>query len=601
MSNGKIGAPFVIIRNNDIIFLYLLHQFYFFETFETQRIKVSLQIMSFADAVRSNLGDDKTLGWNEAVEYTRKGIENDTVALFYKLVRGLSREEIFQYFEDITKNKNVEKIVELVVLTFQTRATRGIGKGERKLFYDMFMSIQKYIGKNVVMELAHLIPKYGYYKDYLYIMTDPLCSTELYNHCKDILCDRISIDYANLLKKEEVSILAKYMPREKGEFSKIACEIADKMFDGPKFTKLKKYRKMVSELNLNGIKTTTETFMCGKRYREIDFAKVSSVCMHRNRKAFLNEKLKGSGLRSSDEDRMTARDNLLSAKKLKGGELFPYEVCRSCMERLTSGSEVFVLDKQWIDLRTKMLELMKENGVEPDNTVVMSDVSGSMTMNNNVPLLVSISLGILFSELCNQAYKDLVLTFDSNPIFYDLSDCENIYKKVQKLMGAPWGGSTNILKAMELILNVAITNKVDKIPNLLIISDMQFDCAVYNTEDTHYKLFEDMFEKAGRNIGKEWKMPKITFWNVNASTKGFPTKASQPNTYLMSGFSPALFKYMFTNDTPEEETPEDMFQRIISDPNFDDIREKLSNIKEGIFAHYHFEKSSLSNECMLVE
>jgi hypothetical protein len=561
------------------------------------------ETMSFADAVRSSLGDDKTLGWNGAIEYTRKGIENDTVSFFYKLVRGLSREEIFSYFEDITKNKNIDKLVELVVLTFQTRATRGIGKGERKLFYDMFMAIQKYMGKDVAMELAHLIPKYGYYKDYLYIMTDPLCSDDLYNYIEKILCDKISLDYTNLVRKEAVSILAKYMPREKGEFSKIAFEIADKMFDGPKFTKLKKYRKMVSQLNVDGIKTTTETFMCGKRYREIDFAKVSSVCMHRNRKAFLNERLKGSGLRSSDEDRMTARENILSVKKVKGGELFPYEVCRSCMGFLTSEAEISVLDKQWIDLRTKMLELMNESGIEPDNTVVMSDVSGSMTMNNNIPLMVSVSLGILFSELCNKAYKDLVLTFDSNPIFYDLSGCKDIYQKVQKLLRAPWGGTTNILKAMELILSIAKTQKVDKIPNLLIISDMQFDCAVNNNNkgDTHYKLFEDMFHNGGKSIGKEWKMPKITFWNVNATTRGFPVKASQPNTYLMSGFSPALFKYMFTGDMPEEVNPEDIFQRVISDPNFDDIREKLSNIKQGIFSDYHFEKSSLSNACVLVE
>ena len=113
--------------------------------------------MSFADAVRSSLGDDKTLGWNGAVEYTREGIENDMVAFFYKLVRGLSREEIFEYVKSITETRDTKKLVNLVVLTFQTRATRGVGKGERKLFYDMFMAVQKYMGNNVVMELSHLM------------------------------------------------------------------------------------------------------------------------------------------------------------------------------------------------------------------------------------------------------------------------------------------------------------------------------------------------------------------------------------------------------------------------------------------------------------
>ena len=174
----------------------------------------------------SKLAEKTNIDWESIIaEYI-----NDDVAFYSS--------KIFEYVKSITETRDTKKLVNLVVLTFQTRATRGVGKGERKLFYDMFMAVQKYMGNNVVMELSHIIPKYGYYKDYLYIMKDPLCSCELYNHCINILCDQIALDYTKFTRKEEVSILAKYMPREKGEFSKIAFEISDKMFKGNKFQKL---------------------------------------------------------------------------------------------------------------------------------------------------------------------------------------------------------------------------------------------------------------------------------------------------------------------------------------------------------------------------
>lgn len=94
-------------------------------------------------------------------------------------------------------------------------------------------------------------------------------------------------------------------------------------------------------------------------------------------------------------------------------------------------------------------------------------------------------------------------------------------------------------------------------------------------------------------------MPTITFWNVNSSTKGFPVKASQPNTYLMSGFSPSLFKYMFDGEKKEDESPEDMFEKIISDPNFDPVREKLGNMKEGLFSDYKFESERFPDDIVM--
>ena len=49
--------------------------------------------------------------------------------------------------------------------------------------------------------------------------------------------------------------------------------------------------------------------------------------------------------------------------------------------------------------------------------IYMADVSGSMS---GTPMSVSIAMGILLSEICHPAFRDLVLTFHKNPTFHDL-------------------------------------------------------------------------------------------------------------------------------------------------------------------------------------
>ena len=53
----------------------------------------------------------------------------------------------------------------------------------------------------------------------------------------------------------------------------------------------RKYRKALSALN--AALNTTEVLMAAHRWAEINFAQVASLCLQRNRKAFLNEALKG--------------------------------------------------------------------------------------------------------------------------------------------------------------------------------------------------------------------------------------------------------------------------------------------------------------------
>ncbi|EKX42091.1 hypothetical protein GUITHDRAFT_43810, partial [Guillardia theta CCMP2712] len=125
-------------------------------------------------------------------------------------------------------------------------------------------------------------------------------------------------------------------------------------------------------------------------------------------------------------------------------------------------------------LEAKALESDSKRPVDLGKTIAMSDVSGSMS---GTPMFVSIALGILCSEVSHPAYRDLVLTFSERPSWHKLQGCTNIVDKVKSLMRADWGGNTDVYKAMKLILELVRSKGLqpDEIPNLLIISDMQFD------------------------------------------------------------------------------------------------------------------------------
>merc|ERR1719399_1841785 len=150
---------------------------------------------------------------------------------------------------------------------------------------------------------------------------------------------------------------------------------------------------------------------------------------------------------------------------------------------------------------------------------------------------VAIGLGILVSELSAPAFRDRVLTFESSPTW------------VATVQAAPWGFSTDFAAACERILAAAEAAKLspDEIPDLLVLSDMQFDQASGlnrgNTWETHLERLKRRFAEAGvRACGSPWACPRIIFWNLRANTVGFPAAPNAPNTQLLSGFSPALLK-----------------------------------------------------------
>ena len=613
---------------------------------------------------------------NGALCVSNKGVGNATLALFFKLVRALDDDTLKELFDAAVAEASTDP-VDLFVLAFHTRATRGKGKGEKALFYKLLLLLANQYGTEAVVAILELVPVYGYWKDLLAILEMPALPTPITDKCLSLYVDQLKEDVKELeaatteKRTPKLSLSGKYAPREGSHFDKRPLQLAKKlaadMYGGANpSASARKYRKALSSLNtaLN----TTEVLMAAGRWEEIKFASVASLCLTRCRKAFLNEKLEGklspaqaaTGNRCPDNPARVAarqhlREALCSKTGVKGKQLMPHEITQKFMRggaaRLST-LEADLLAAQWNSMRSGVVESIaaaaeqREQAVhEASGThgletlaalgkalpkhvdlgklVPLVDVSGSM---HGTPMEVAIALGILVSELTHDAFKHRCLTFESSPNWVDLSACTSIGDKVRKVEKAGWGGSTNFEAAFERILATAQAAKLspDEIPDLIVFSDMQFDQArghdmymyvggMYASPswETEFERLQRRFAEVGRDVcGEPWPAPRIIFWNLRSSV-GFPVAKDTPNTQMLSGFSPALFKMVVSGAdlvADEEEvvqpdgtiktvragpTPEQTLRATLDDSNFDAVRLKLSSVSTGPLADYVFEKEDV--------
>ncbi|KAG8468151.1 hypothetical protein KFE25_007203 [Diacronema lutheri] len=605
----------------------------------------------------------KTRGENGAPEYTVAGAGDPRVALFYKLVRGLAADDLrglVRAVEDkFEETRDVALLVDLFLLAFQTRATRGDGKGEKALFVELLLVLHGTYPLTVC-RLVELVPAYGYWKDLL-LLLEQLAAAGDGDEAIKALEARILAIFAAKLDEDDaklrdavaagerpaLSLAAKWAPREGRHFGAQAKALASILFprapDDAAARRL--YRRRVA--SLNRALETAEVLMSAHRYSELAFERVPALCLKRNRKAFLNERVKGkltlalfeTGDRFPDDaDRVDARKKLRKIAgrpgglQLHGAALQPHEIAREAMKKgrsTLSAAEVEVLDAQWESLRASVREQLAKvaaervadcvgdgaddcvarapNRIDLGKLVALVDVSGSMA---GTPMEVAIALGILVSELSEPGFAHRVLTFEAKPRWVDLSSHRGIVAKVRATRDAPWGGNTNFARACDRILDAAVEAKLtpDQIPDLIVFSDMQFDAAGglgSSTWETHFERLQRRFNEVGRKVcGQPYPAPRIIFWNLRANTVGLPAQAGSPNVQLLSGFSPALLKLVLQGEelvAIEDEvaaedgkarvlkvgpTPYTTLRQALDAPAFDAVRVAIADVGEGALCDY---------------
>jgi len=447
--------------------------------------------------------------------------------------------------------------------------TRDIidGKGEYTLTYMMIHTWYEFYPELACFALKCLVDlgdknihQYGSWKDIKYFC----------EYCKNngASIDHPLIQYAIKLTNEQlrndsnesgnnISLVAKWIPREKSSFNwlyqALACDYYSEFLvtaNNPEkgqraILKCKtQYRKLLSELNKKI--DTLQIKQCAKTWSTIDFDKVTSISLSKQKKAFLNTKKNGEVKYPYDNDRILCAEHfndhiqrsIKGEIEMKGKRIGLNNFTKQALGLLDNSKitpniqlEIDLLNSQWINNSTQTGNL--------GNMIAMVDVSGSM---DGDPLYAAIALGIRVAE--KSILGKRVMTFSSNPKWVNLEPYNDFVSQVKALNSAEWGMNTNFHKALDMILDAIIENnmKPEDVQDLMLVifSDMQIDCADRSSKTELYDSIKEKYSEAGIRVhGKPYKPPHIVFWNLR-STSGFPTLSTQSNVSMMSGFSPSL-------------------------------------------------------------
>jgi uncharacterized protein with von Willebrand factor type A (vWA) domain len=154
--------------------------------------------------------------------------------------------------------------------------------------------------------------------------------------------------------------------------------------------------------------------------------------------------------------------------------VYPYEFVRDVAEkRLTSDERLYYNDAWNTQLNAQMLATRNaQHGV----MIPMIDVSGSMAIDNSLPLYNAIALGIRLSEMNCGVFHNRALTFESRPKWATFKDDQSFVDKVRYTQQLGWGGSTNFEAALSMILRQFIRHQVSPLTvqnsSLVVFSDM---------------------------------------------------------------------------------------------------------------------------------
>lgn len=429
---------------------------------------------------------------------------------------------------------------------FFMRDVRG-GMGERNAFQQLYM-LYAVCYPNEAKATLKLIAEFGRWKDVIDIINmdvaDNLGGMEL---VKDVLNN----DIQNCMLGKPISLLAKWLPsiNASGKARRQA-----KRFAAAFGFSYATYRKMLSKLR--AYLDVTEVKTCSNRWGEIDYNKVSSNA----NKRYLNAFKKHDGARYLEHCTKAMDTSADTGVKMHADVLFPHEI----WEKYTQLSGLSWFDGHYhneydhyvspADISLEALWKNLPDLGECGNTMVVVDGSGSMTMNcGSVKAIdISRSLGVYFAERCQGEFHNILMEFSNRPKLIDLNGCETLRDKILEMSKYTDCSNTDIEAVFMLVLQTAINAKMkqsDLPDRILIVSDMEFDCATNNTKCVVYGMKALFDELADRYAEYGYKLPKLVFWNVNSRTNTIPMTENEMGVILVSGFSPNIMSMVMSDQT----------------------------------------------------
>lgn len=485
--------------------------------------------MNFSDVMREETKWTKT----ENGADTKNTTDSALLDMFATIgsMRTRSEDEIIKKFELAFQ----EDPLAAMRCLFYARDIRG-GLGERHIFRILL----PYIANKHTEELdknLRLIPEFGRFDDFY-----SLVGTDLEDRMWECVKKQLSLDIIAMQDNEPCSLLAKWLKKADASSlntRKLGIYTAQKLgmpvYDYKRLcTKLRKHIDVV------------EQRMSARQWNTINYSTVPSRAMMNYRKAFSRH----DGERFNKYlDKVESGD-----QKINSSTLYPYDIVEKILYQHEDSK---VLEVQWNNL---------PNYVDGDaNTIVMADVSGSMSWGSGRPMATSIGLAMYFAERNKGAYHNLFMTFSGVPEFIELKG-NTITDKIRFISKVNWGNNTDLEAALLKILGVAIRNHCTQkeIPkSLIIISDMEIDDC---TNQKHHENFYDYVSRVYAEHG--YKIPNVVFWNVDSRNDVFLADKNRKGVQLVSGQSASTFKNLISC---VDKTPVEMMYEVLNGERYKTI------------------------------
>ena len=575
---------------------------------------------------------------DESKKPIKKGVPRETTAGISRArLAGLVSDVMFELRHHV-KGEGCDRVpdatglqilLDLIKICFNLRDIRGTyGKGERRLFLWMLIEIHSYI-PNVVYWLVHEIPHYGSYKDLadLYEMvfvdqkngTTPspkklIAGKGIHNmltafNLKDIIVEiyamQLDMDWIKYSHKSgDISLCSRWFPKEGRALYKVTradsggsvtSRVAKLLFPNEFADDFRKAMGLLRRrvVTLNKHLDTVQIKMSAKEFRKIDFKKLPGRATTKFQKAWKGEDKKGVFQHNGEGDRELCREHWFAhlkalesgTVKAKGKAHHIHEIVTklmdgggySCSAELKP-DEITLYNAQFQSHIDGIIQFADENGTKFPPTVVVADVSGSMSGD---PMAVAIGMAIICSTkgIAHPAWENIVLPFSSDPALiklqyptsahewaatkaynqshtaskdgsiYNNNALGNTfdptqagreltpYEKVQVLLRMDWGMSTNFVGALDLLAMRAIQAGV-KMPRVLVVSDMEFDASTATSQssraggplagfDERQILLPDWITESS---GSSWNPNTVQYRNTRTGnvTTHMPTDASKP-------------------------------------------------------------------------
>lgn len=391
------------------------------------------------------------------------------------------------------------------------------GKGDRNNFKETLKFLDVYKDdKEMTIKLLNLIPTLSRW-DVIFTLYDTHKDSIL-----KMIKKQLKEDTKNYQNNQPISLLAKWIPtlrrhQQTDSFAKRLC----------KDLKLQQrdYRKLLSKLRTH--LNLTEKLLTNQL--DIDFSKIPSIATKRYQNLFLNKELYSQSykefLGKVRKGKSKLNTKVLDYKDIVKNQYYnlqdlKYQANKENLEAIKNSIEA--LDILW-DSKEKV-------GI--DNTLVVCDTSGSMTVYDN--LFNALGLTYSIASQAKGVWKNKFITFSSAPKWVNLTG----NKLSSHIKETPWIiQNTNLDGVFDLLFRTITKHKVpsDDLPKyLLIISDMEFDQGVdYDTSTMErarelFKMFNIPF-------------PKVIYWNLgNGNT--YPELSTKNGIVIVSGSNQNVIK-----------------------------------------------------------